>query len=211
MPESSGGSARRPGSGARRSRTLLLVLLLVPTTALSAKSIIAYFQRPSLGEFCIKPCRAGFCHAPGGNFLHAYCTRSCAGAWDCPNDYACVANPDGAGSYCRRLPHGNPGDRCAAPEECLSGRCIEYLRVDRERGRYRNSYCVEACAQDGSCTDGSTCEQVDGVSVCSPTQAIARDAERRWALEERLGSENEAALERRLPASHAVDGGGRNR
>jgi hypothetical protein len=189
----------------------LLVLLLVPTAALSAKTIVTYFQRPSFGEFCIKPCRAGFCHAPGGNFLHAYCTRSCGGASDCPNDYACVANPDGEGSFCRRLPLGNPGDRCVASEECLSGHCIEYLRVDRERGRYRGSYCVEACAQDGSCADGSTCEQVGGMSVCSPTQVIARDAERRFDLEKRLGIENEAQLERRLPAAHAVDGSALNR
>jgi hypothetical protein len=206
--ESSGGSARRPGRGTGRSRAWLLVLLLVPTTALAAKSIVAYLQRPGFGEFCLKPCRTGFCHAPGGSFMHAYCTRGCAGDSDCPADYVCAAGSEGSGSFCRRAPHGKSGDRCGAPEECLSGHCIEYLRVDPKRGHYRSSYCVEACAPGAGCPDGNPCEQVGGVSVCSPTQVITRDAERRFDLEMRMGIENEATLDRRLVRSQAADGGG---
>jgi hypothetical protein len=166
-----------------------------------------HFQRPRFGAFCIKPCRSGFCYAPAANVLHAYCTRTCASAADCPPDYECVPGAANQSAFCRRVPHGKLGDRCAAPEECLSNLCVEYVLVDRQQGRFRNLYCVDPCPATGACPDGSQCEEVGAERVCSPRPIIEREAQRRFDLEKRLSIENEMFLDRRLERERSGDAG----
>jgi hypothetical protein len=173
----------------------------------SAKVIWDYFHRPRFGEFCLKPCRSGFCYAPGRNVLHAYCTHACTSGADCPSDYACVPGDANHSKFCRRAPHGKASDRCAAAEECLSDLCIEYILVDQQQGRFRNLYCVDPCASNGLCPEGTQCEQVDDTRVCIPKSIIERDAKRRFDMEKRVGIENEMFLDPRLEQERRGDAG----
>lgn len=81
------------------------------------------------------------------------CTAStgCEGADVCVSG-ACVPGPDTPGGL---------GDFCAAPQECLSGRCVSDTTG--------TSACVEACelADTGSCPSGFACiEDGAGGGIC---------------------------------------------
>jgi hypothetical protein len=183
-------------------------LLLLAAAVPSVRIIVSYLQRSEMGEFCLKPCRAGYCYSPGNNFLHAYCTHACANAADCPKGYDCVPSGAEPAFFCRKVADRAAGQRCAAAEECLSNRCIEYVVVDRERGRFRQRYCIDPCAADGRCAEGAVCETIGDERLCSPKTLIEGEAEQRFEMEKRLGIENELLLERRIRRGMRVDADG---
>ena len=197
-------------AGAERSsskRKWVLGLLLVPSLVLSARAAVDYVRRPGIGGSCIGPCRSGFCYVPGNELMRAYCTHACSSSSDCPPDFTCVSAEATQGSFCRRAPHGVGGERCAAAEDCLSNRCVEYVVADVAQGRFRGRYCVAPCPSVGSCPEGTQCEEVEGDRVCSPRSTIERDARRRFEMEKRLGVENDMAFERRIQRERREDGG----
>jgi hypothetical protein len=193
-------SAARYPRNAKQNRPLILLILTLTLASLLyvGSRLVHYYQSPTFGHSCMKGCRSGFCYTPEGQFFANYCTRTCSRVGGCPDGYACVSSADPEGLFCKRNPSLELGKSCWASEECLSSMCVGY-QLNRSDGRqFRSSFCVEACAENGTCPEGTHCESIGDSRICSPTDLIRDAAERRFDQEKRLGLENRGFGDRRL-------------
>jgi hypothetical protein len=90
------------------------------------------------------------------------CTDVCCSQGDCPSGYSCSFDGnDTPGFYmgydtapiCRPQTGAHdrpPGALCAANDECESGFCDRLLNL-----------CISPCCHDGTCPNGTSCEQAD--------------------------------------------------
>ena len=117
----------------------------------------------NFGEACESgpECASGLCVSDG---QQTFCSQSCAGEEDCPNQSTCQGLSNGGGACIptegsdNETPFGTP---CMQPSDCENGLCLD---DDIEL------YCTLVCNTDRDCPEYAACLSAGDINICAKTR-----------------------------------------
>lgn len=196
------------------TRTVILVLVLLPLTSCSGDRTAGPPGEGELGAACVQnaDCDTGWCLqeksfpdnycskecaadpniCPAGSVCRDYagykfCLRSCGGDGDCRQGYVC--------DYDICLPPCGADKFCNNGDACLAGRCKAKCTSNEECPgdlRCQDGKCVPPCKTDGDCLPGYACDKGAGSCKAKPGKPMGQAC----------GSDKECATGFCLPDRH---------